>query len=85
MEPGANQKTNGHRINLSGPQRRGRKWINERLLIEAILWILRAEAPWAGSAVGVRPLEKGLRLVPALDQERSAGGTVNCGERSGAR
>ncbi|RRK02025.1 IS5 family transposase [Opitutaceae bacterium TAV3] len=43
---GRAKKINDYRSNLSGPRKRGRKSKDERLRIEAILWVLRTGVPW---------------------------------------
>ena len=43
---GRAKKIKAHRDSLSGTRRRGRRCENERLRVEAILWIMRVGAPW---------------------------------------
>jgi transposase len=43
---GRAKKIKDHRAGLSGAQQRGRRCPDERLRLEAILWILRTGAPW---------------------------------------
>jgi transposase len=55
---------------LGKPSDPGRSGGNNRLFVEAVLWIARTGSPWRDLPAGVRQVEHGLQALPRLGEGR---------------